>query len=162
MTPLKLLLLVATSIFLFGCAGGPIKTATKFTSYEDFSAGPDGGVDLVWARIGLRDSQRLKTKLDEYDSVVIDQIFVLAEEGSLEQEDIQELTDHMVARLKEKISPHKTIVDEPTGNTLRLSIALSNVETPNPNLIRFSFSSIIRSFYASSMYCRVSPKRSTQ
>ncbi len=109
MTPLKLLLLVATSIFLFGCAGGPIKTATKFTSYEDFSAGPDGGVDLVWARIGLRDSQRLKAKLDEYDPVVIDQIFVLAEEGSLEQEDIQELTDHMVARLEEKISPHKRL-----------------------------------------------------
>ncbi|MBO7911260.1 hypothetical protein AB4166_03460 [Vibrio splendidus] len=72
MKPLKVFLLVATSIFLFGCAGGPIKTATKFTSYEDFQPGPDGGVDLVWARIGLRDAQRLKSKLDDYDSVVID------------------------------------------------------------------------------------------
>jgi len=36
MKPLKVFLLVATSIFLFGCAGGPIKTATKFTSYKDF------------------------------------------------------------------------------------------------------------------------------
>ncbi|MEZ8716502.1 hypothetical protein AB6D81_10965 [Vibrio splendidus] len=72
MKPLKVFLLVATSIFLFGCAGGPIKTATKFTSYEDFQPGPDGGVDLVWARIGLRDTQRLKSKLDDYDSVVID------------------------------------------------------------------------------------------
>ncbi|CAH7164461.1 putative Lipoprotein [Vibrio chagasii] len=78
MNPLKLFLLVATSIFLFGCAGGPIKTATKFTTYEDFQPGPDGGVDLVWARIGLRDADRLKSKLDDYDSVVIDQIFVLA------------------------------------------------------------------------------------
>ncbi|EGU37965.1 hypothetical protein VISP3789_16543 [Vibrio splendidus ATCC 33789] len=43
MNPLKLFLLVATSIFLFGCAGGPIKTATKFTTYEDFQPGPDGG-----------------------------------------------------------------------------------------------------------------------
>ena len=99
-----------------------------------FSLGPDGGVDLVWARIGLRDADRLKSKLDDYDSVVIDQIFVLAEEGSLDQEEIQELTDHMVSRLEEKISPHKVIVDEPTGKTLRLSIALSNVETPNPIL----------------------------
>ncbi|MCG9690547.1 DUF3313 domain-containing protein [Vibrio sp. Isolate22] len=134
MNPLKLFLLVATSIFLFGCAGGPIKTATKFTTYEDFQPGPDGGVDLVWARIGLRDADRLKNKLDDYDSVVIDQIFVLAEEGSLDQEEIQELTDHMVSRLEEKISPHKVIVGEPTGKTLRLSIALSNVETPNPIL----------------------------
>ena len=37
MKPLKVFLLVATSIFLFGCAGGPIKTATKFTSYKDLS-----------------------------------------------------------------------------------------------------------------------------
>ncbi len=120
--------------FLFGCAGGPIKTATKFTTYEDFQPGPDGGVDLVWARLGLRDADRLKSKLDDYDSVVIDQIFVLAEEGSLDQGEIQELTDHMVRRLEEKISPHKVIVDEPTGKTLRLSIALSNVKTPNPIL----------------------------
>ncbi|MEZ8445599.1 hypothetical protein AB6C93_07010 [Vibrio splendidus] len=68
----KSFLFVATSIFLFGCAGGSIKTATKFTSYKDFQSGPDGGVDLVWARIGLRDAQRLKSKLDDYDSVVID------------------------------------------------------------------------------------------
>ena len=65
-------------ILLFGCAGGPIKTATKFTTYEDFQPGPDGGVELVWARLGLRDADRLKSKLDDYDSVVIDQIFVLA------------------------------------------------------------------------------------
>ena len=76
--PLKLLLLVATSIILFGCAGGPIKTATKFTTYEGFQPGPDGGVELVWARLGLREADRLKSKLDDYDSVVIDQIFVLA------------------------------------------------------------------------------------
>ncbi|MEZ8110163.1 hypothetical protein ACED56_13835 [Vibrio splendidus] len=37
MKPLKVFLLVATSIFLCGCAGGPIRTATKFTSYKDFS-----------------------------------------------------------------------------------------------------------------------------
>ncbi|MDP2590390.1 hypothetical protein Q8W41_12900 [Vibrio splendidus] len=72
MKPLKVFLLVATSIFLFGCAGGPIKAATKFTSYKDFQPVPDGGVDLVWARIGLRDAQRLSSKLDDYDSVVID------------------------------------------------------------------------------------------
>jgi len=51
MNPLKLLVLVATSIFLFGCAGGPIITETKFTTYEDFQPGPDSGVDLVWADI---------------------------------------------------------------------------------------------------------------
>tara|TARA_B100001057_G_C22577296_1_gene843563 strand:- start:611 stop:775 length:165 start_codon:yes stop_codon:yes gene_type:complete len=54
----------------------------------------------------------MKNKLNYCDSVVIDQIFVLAEEGSLDQDEIQELTDHMLSRLEEKISPHKMIVGE--------------------------------------------------
>ncbi|MCG9630495.1 MULTISPECIES: DUF3313 domain-containing protein [Vibrio] len=131
---LKYFLLVAISMTLFGCAGGPIQKATKFTSYEDFTSGPDGGVDLVWARIGLRDVDRLQNKLDEYDSVVIDQIFVLTEEGSIDSDDVQELTDHMLERLTERISQYKTVVSEPNGRSLRISIALSNVETPNPIL----------------------------
>ena len=134
MKSFKYLLLTVLAVTLVGCAGGPVHRATKFTSYEDFRPGPDGGVDLVWARIGLRDAERFQNKVNEYDSVVIDQVFVLAEEESLDQEEIQELTDYMVNRLEEKISPFKTIVDEPTGKTLRLSIALSNVETPNPIL----------------------------
>lgn len=131
---LKYFLLVAISMTLFGCAGGPIQKATKFTSYEDFTSGPDGGVDLVWARIGLRDVDRLQNKLDEYDSVVIDQIFVLTEEGSIDSDDVQELTDHMLERLTDRISQYKTVVSEPNGRSLRISIALSNVETPNPIL----------------------------
>lgn len=134
MTFLKYSLLAAISVILIGCAGGPIQKATKFTSYDDFTPGPDGGVDLVWARIGLRDAERLQNKLEEYDSVVIDQIFVLAEEGSIDSDDIQELTDHMNERLTERISQYKKVVSQPNGSSLRLSIALSNVETPNPIL----------------------------
>ena len=134
MKSFKVLLLIVVSVLVVGCAGGPVQRATKFTSYEDFRAGPEGGVDSVWARIGLRDAKRLSEKLDEYDSVVIDQVFVVTEESTLDKEEIQELTDYMVARLTEKISLHKQVVSEPTGNTLRLSIALSNVETPNPVL----------------------------
>ena len=134
MTFLKYSLLAAISAILIGCAGGPIQKATKFTSYDDFTPGLDGGVDLVWARIGLRDAERLQNKLEEYDSVVIDQIFVLAEEGSIDSDDIQELTDHMNERLTERIYQYKKVVSEPNGSSLRLSIALSNVETPNPIL----------------------------
>lgn len=40
----------------------------------------------------------------------------------------------MMDRMKQTISPYKAIVDQPTDKTLRLSIALSNIETPNPVL----------------------------
>jgi len=131
---IKASLVALMAVLLVGCASGPRHHATKFTSYEDFKPGPKGGVDLVWARIGLRDHERLHNKLESYDSVVIDQIFVLAEEYSINDEQIKELTDYMLAQLTEKISPYKPVIKEPTENSLRLSIALSNVETPNPIL----------------------------
>lgn len=40
----------------------------------------------------------------------------------------------MSERLTERISQYKKVVREPNGRSLRLSIALSNVETPNPIL----------------------------
>ncbi len=134
MNLVKLILVTLLSITVIGCASGPIQSATKFTTYEDFKAGPEGGVDLVWARVGLRDADRLEQKLAEYDSVVIDQVFVVTEEGSIDQEDVQELTDYTLQKLEERISQFKDVVAEPTGKTLRLSIALSNIETPNPIL----------------------------
>ena len=107
---------------------------TRFTTYSDFRTGPEGGVELVWARPDLRDSDRLKKKLEKYDSVVIDQVFVVADADSLDQEDIQELTGYITDRIKNKLSPYKKIVDKPARHSLRLSIALSNVKTPNPIL----------------------------
>lgn len=134
MKSVKYFVVFLFTIVLLGCAGGPVQRATKFTSYDDFKPGPDGGIDLVWARAGLRTSEKMMRKLNEYDSVVIDQIFVVVGEDSLDEGEIQELTDFMINALEEKLSPFTSIVDEPTGNTLRLSIALSNVETPNPVL----------------------------
>ncbi|WP_420791539.1 DUF3313 domain-containing protein [Enterovibrio qingdaonensis] len=131
----KAAIAVLSSALLFGCAAGNRPHATQFTSYADFQAGPEDGVDLVWARVGLRSEERLKNKLAQYDSVVIDRIYVLTtEENPLDDEQINELTAYMAEQLKEKITPFKRVVDVPEENTLRLSIALSNVETPNPIL----------------------------
>lgn len=125
---------LATLLLLAGCASGPLHKATAFTSYQDFSPGPEGGVDLVWAKRGIRDAARLQNTLAEYDSVVIDQVIVVAEEDSLSQEDIDELTGYLVNQITHKISPYKPVVVQPSDHSLRLSIALSNVETPNPIL----------------------------
>ncbi len=130
----KATVVVSLGFILSGCAGGTVVSATKFTSYKDFRPGPEGGVDLVWARAGLRDATRLKEKMDEYDSVVIDRVMVVVQESELDDEEINELTTYMVDQLKARISPVKKIVDQPGEKTLRLSIAVSNVETPNPVL----------------------------
>ncbi|MFL7009869.1 DUF3313 domain-containing protein [Enterovibrio norvegicus] len=128
-------LFLTLSLFLFGCTSIYRPAATSFTSYEDFQAGPEGGVDLVWTRIGLRDAERLKWKIAQYDAVVIDRIYVLTnEDNALSDEQITELTVYLADRLKKKITQYKPVVDTPTANSLRLSIAISNVETPNPIL----------------------------
>lgn len=126
--------LFATLLLLVGCASGPLTKATSFTSYQDFSPGPEGGVDLVWAKMGLRDASRLQRKLAEYDSVMIDEVIVVVEDESLSQAEIDELSYYLVEQIKHKISPYKSVVAQPTKHSLRLSIALSNVETPNPIL----------------------------
>lgn len=131
----NILLPLLLSGFIFGCASNNPRPSLNFTSYEDFKAGPKDGVDLVWARIGLRDHARLKRKLAQYDSVVIDRIYVLTSENNqLDDQQITELTRYLSARLKQKIAPFKPVVDKPQQDSLRLSIAISNVETPNPIL----------------------------
>ena len=131
---LKIALITLFSVFLLGCANGPLKHATKFTSYDDFKAGPEGGVDLVWARIGLRNPERLHNKLMDYNSVVIDNVVIIAGTDTLEQAQIEELAAYTIEQLTLKISPYKSVVQVPTDKSLRLTIALSNVETPNPIL----------------------------
>jgi len=121
-------------LFLTGCAKQNLFSATKFTSYEDFKAGPEDGVDLVWARIGLRDKTRLQKKLQQYDSVILERVYVLVEDDSLSDEEIKTITAYLTDSLIKTISPYKNIVEKPTDKTLRLSIAISNVETPNPIL----------------------------
>lgn len=123
---------------LLGCSNHRFASATKFTTYEDFKAGPENGVELVWARVGLRSPERLQKKLQQYDSVIIDRVYVVVEHDEISNDDIETLSLYLTDKLKSIISPYKTIVEEPGEKTLRLSIALSNIETPNPVLVMTS------------------------
>lgn len=131
---LRICAIFFTALFLFGCASGKLQHPTKFTSFDNFRPGPEGGVDLVWTRIGLSSEERIKNKLSQYDSVLIDRFYVVVDNSELNDEEINELTTYLVDRLKHKISSTKKIVDQPSDTTLRLSIAISNVELPNPIL----------------------------
>lgn len=130
----KLLGLGVWILLLAACAGTRLTEESHFSSFEDFWPGPKGGVDLVWTRPELRDIDRLQAELAAYDSVVIDSIFVVVGESALSDEQIQELSAYMVEELQQALSQYKTIVTEPGPNTLRLKIAISNVDTPNPVL----------------------------
>lgn len=66
--------------------------------------------------------------------MVLDRVYVVVDETELSDSDINQLTDHLVRKLKIKLGEYKSIVEKPSSTTLRVSIAISNVETPNPIL----------------------------
>lgn len=133
--------LLSTLILLLVCAGCSTPKMTSqdsvmFKSFEDFRPGPEGGVDLVWTTTGINDKESLQRELQGYDGLIMDQVWVVVDKDSdqLTDEEIQELSQHMADSIKTKLAKRFTIVDTPTEKTLRLSIALTNIETPNPVL----------------------------
>ncbi|NLS14560.1 DUF3313 domain-containing protein [Vibrio sp. SM6] len=125
-------------VIFVGCSSAPRFAATQFTQYSDFWPGPRDGVDHVWARVGLREPERLANKLAKYDTVIIEPIIVVKAEKSaseeLDADEIAALIQFTEQQLHNKVAQYKSVVKAPTGRTLRLQVALSNVETPNPIL----------------------------
>ncbi len=109
-----------------------------FTKFDDFRPGPDSGVDLVWAPREIKDIKQLNTTLASYDNIMFDQIWLVFDDksryGGLSHEQVDEVSKYLVDNLKQKASTHYKLVDEPAEKTIRVSIALTNIETPNPIL----------------------------
>jgi len=126
--------IVLSLILVSSCSTTREKPDTRFTTYEDFYPGPPGGVDLVWTRADLRDQKLLRKEIAQYDNIMLERIEVVVGSSPLTDQEITHLVDYMSDQLKQEISSRKTFVEQPGENTLRLQIAISNVETPNPIL----------------------------
>ena len=130
-----LMLLVFT--FVTGCTAQkvPLKQPVMFASLEDFKLGPKGGVDLVWSTKRIIDAQTLKETLTDYDSLILDQVWVVVDKKSarnLDDGQILKISQRMVKEIKVRLGQGFKLVDVPTENTLRLSIALTNIEAALP------------------------------
>lgn len=133
------ILLLSLSLILTGCSAvQEFRKPQMFDSFDDFKPGPEDGVDLIWAKRGIRSPADLQEKLANYDSIIIDQVWLVLDEkeryGSLDNDEIRELADYLVEQLKIKANSQFRVVTEPGDKTLRLSMALTNVDTPNPIL----------------------------
>lgn len=135
---LPLLLLV-----LIFCASCTVPEKRKdappllFASFDDFKRGPEGGVDLVWSTKRIDDAQALKEVLHKYDSLVLDQTWLVVDKTlseSLDDRQVLSLSRQMVNEIKSRLGHGFKLVKVPTENTLSLSIALSAVETSLPIL----------------------------
>ena len=132
---LLLFVLVATA----GCVAQKFsqQNTKMFASFEDFRPGPKGGVDLVWATKEIYDVESLKAVFQKYDSLILDQTWIVVDRKSsdnLSDNQVQEISQHLANELTAHLGKRFRLVETPTSTTLRLSIALTNIETPNPIL----------------------------
>ncbi|GIU19598.1 hypothetical protein TUM3792_17330 [Shewanella sp. MBTL60-007] len=114
------------------------KKSQMFSSFDDFRPGPDGGSDLIWAQPRIKSLQDLRQILNEYDKVIVDQAWLVLDDktryDNLDEQEIIQVSQYLVSKIKDKASQRFELVTEPDDNTLRVSVALTNIETPNPIL----------------------------
>ena len=90
----------------------------------------------------------LNVILDEYDNIIVDQAWLVLDDktryDNLDDTDIVAVSDYLISQIKLKASQRFNVItqteleqatraDEGT-KTLRVSVALTNIETPNPIL----------------------------
>lgn len=132
-----LLLLVFTLCTSCTAQKSTVRKTVMFATIEDFKPGPDGGIDLVWSTGRINDSESLKETLQRYDSLMLGQTWLAVDKESfanLDDEQILTISKDMVSAIKAKMGQRFKLVDSPSESTLRLSIALTNLDSPNPIL----------------------------
>ena len=134
-----LFLLLFTLLLTIGCTAqkAKLKKPVTFASLEDYRFGPEGGVDLVWSTKRIRDAATLKTTLQGYDSLILDQTWLVVDQesaGKLDDKQILTTARYMVEELKARLGHDFKLVDVPDESTLRLSLALTNIESTLPML----------------------------
>ena len=122
-----------------GCSApkSNLQEPLMFTAFDDFKRGPEGGVDLVWSTKRISDAQSLKTVLQKYDSLLVDQTWVAVDKATsltLNDEQIRDMSKRMVKAIQTRLGQGFKLVETANEKTLRLKIALTNLETPTPIL----------------------------
>ncbi|SMY34154.1 DUF3313 domain-containing protein [Photobacterium andalusiense] len=134
---LKIWLLMFMIITVTGCASNhQILKPKTFETFEDFRPGPEDGVDLVWAKRGIFNQRSLQRKIAQYDHIIYDQVHIMLDNKKsdhLSDDEIIEIKEYFINQLK-SLNTTLKVVEQPQLKTLRVTIAITNVQTPNPIL----------------------------
>ncbi len=133
---------MALSLFVLLLSGCGVvqdhRQSQMFKSFDDFRPGPEGGSDLIWAKPGIKSVSDLNEILLQYDSVIVDQVWLVLDDktryDNLSEEEVIGVSEYLVEKIKQKAATRFELVDSPKEKTLRISVALTNIETPNPIL----------------------------
>lgn len=122
-----------------GCAAqkSTVQEPVIFAALEDFKLGPEGGVDLVWSNKRISDAETLKTTLQKYEGLMLGPTWIALDKESfrnLEDKQILEMVRYMVKGIQTRLGHEFKLVETPDENTLRLHLAMTNLETAQPIL----------------------------
>ncbi|WP_394147367.1 hypothetical protein [Shewanella atlantica] len=71
----------AVLLLLSGCGVvQDYRQSQMFKNFDDFRPGPKGGSDLVWAKPGIKSIKDLNDILQQYDSVIVDQVWLVLDD----------------------------------------------------------------------------------
>ncbi|NKB19263.1 MAG: DUF3313 family protein [Alphaproteobacteria bacterium] len=105
------------------------------TSYDGFKAGPKGGVDRYWTPPNVKSEADFKASIRKYNKLLIDPIWLsMKDKGTfdgVEPKKLNNLVDLFHKEMIAAIGSRYTIVSQPGPGVLRLSLALTGVESPN-------------------------------
>lgn len=133
----KIWLLMLMIITATGCASNhQILKPKTFETFEDFRPGPEDGVDLVWAKRGIFNQRSLQRQLSQYDYIIYDQVHIVLDKQKsdhLSDDEIIEIKKYFINQLK-SLNTTLRVVEQSQLKTLRVTVAITNVQTPNPIL----------------------------
>ena len=134
MKRLSVFILIVAMILMVGCARTKQATTSKQTGflgdYSKLEKGEAGEEVLVY--------KNPKANWTAYDKVLLDPVTAWRGEKSqkegIPEEDIQTMIDNFYGLLNAEISQDYTMVTKPKSGTLRLQVAISNLEESWPTL----------------------------
>jgi len=122
-------------LFLNGCISTGTKPSGFITSYDEFRDGPSGGVDKIWIDPKIKTPQDFKTLVAPYNKVMIDPIWISyanpeAYDG-INPNELVKLSNLLLYQIEKALSGKYQIVSKPSPDTMKISMALTGVESPN-------------------------------
>lgn len=134
--------LLACALAFSGCKTTSEDEPSGFlTSYSGFRPGPEGTVDRIWVPQTVASRDGFSASLEGYDKVIIDPIWTsMRDDDSFDGVDpkqLHELVTLFRKDLVQALAPAYPVVEDPAPGVMRLSIALTGIESPS------RFSSIV-------------------